>query len=131
LAVPRVKLRLWEARHALRLAPRAKDQDARIPARRHPGAATLDRSPLVGRNDVDVVLYVGESSSRWDWSLYGYPRSTNAPLAQDADSARLGAFSVAMTPPAAYENPPPDGLSSLGFLFRRSGQEVVPLVQLL
>ena len=85
LAVPRVKLRLWEARNALRLARRAREEDARFLARVHAGAATLDRSPLVGRSDVDVVLYLGESSSRWDWSLYGYPRSTNAPLSRDAD----------------------------------------------
>jgi len=131
LAVPRVKLRLWEARNAVRLARRAKDEDARFLARVHAGAAGLDRSPLVARNDVDVVLYVGESSSRWDWSLYGYPRSTNAPLARDADSTRLVAFSAAIAPRGAYEQPPPDGLSSLGFLFRQKGQEVVPLVQLL
>ena len=131
LAVPRVKLRLWEARNALRLARRAKEEDARFLAHVHAGAARLDRSPLVARGDVDVVLYLGESSSRWDWSLYGYPRSTNAPLAQDTDSARLVEFSAAMAPPSAYEQPPPDGLSSLGFLFRQRGQEVVPLVQLL
>ncbi len=131
LAVPRVKLRLWEARHALGLARRAGDEDARFLARVHAGASSLDRSALVGRSDVDVVLYLGESSSRWDWSLYGYPRSTNAPLAQDADSARLVAFSAAMAPPGAYEQPPPDGLSSLGFLFRQKGGQVAPLVQLL
>ncbi|WP_224981794.1 phosphoethanolamine transferase [Geomonas agri] len=31
-------------------------------------------------NDTDVVFILGESSSRWHWSLYGYPGNTNPRL---------------------------------------------------
>jgi sulfatase-like protein len=130
LGVPRVKLRLWEARNAWRLAHRARDDDTSFLARVHSGVATLDRSPLVHRADVDVVLYVG-ASSRWDWSLYGYPRATNAALARLATSDRFVAFTDAVAPPNVGEAPSPDGLSSLDFLTRRVGEHVVPLAHVL
>ena len=49
LGVPRVKLRLWEARNAWGLARRAREDDARFLAHVHEETPTLDRSPLVGR----------------------------------------------------------------------------------
>src|SRR6478735_9190523 len=109
----------------------AREDDARFLARVDAGAATLDRSPIAGRRDVDVVLYVGESSSRWSWSLYGYPRATNAPLVRAVATDRLVAFTDAVSPPRVGNAPLPTGLSSLGFLFRRNGEEVVPLVHVL
>jgi hypothetical protein len=131
LAVPRLRAQQWEARNAWRLAHASRDDDARFLARAHASAATLDRSPIAGRRDVDVVLYVGESSSRASWSLYGYPRATSAPLAPAVTSNRLVAFTEAVAPPTAAGAAPPYGLSSLGFLFRRDGERIVPLVQLL
>jgi glucan phosphoethanolaminetransferase (alkaline phosphatase superfamily) len=133
LAVPRLRVQQWEARNAWGLARRAGEEDARFLARVHSGVAALDRAPIAGRRDVDVVLYVGESSSRWNWSLYGYPRATNAPLARAATGNRFVAFSAAVTPMSAAHTPPPEGLSSLAFLFRfrRTGESVVPLVHVL
>jgi hypothetical protein len=131
LAVPRLRAQQWEARKAWRLTHQARKDDARFVARVHAGAATLDRSPIAGRRDVDVVLYVGESSSRWNWSLYGYPRATNAPLTRAATGDRMVALSGAVAPPGQVHIPPPVGLSSLGFLFRREGERVVPLVHVL
>ena len=131
LAVPRLRVVQWEARNAWRLATRAREEDTRFLAAVHAGAVALDRSPIAGRRDVDVVLYVGESSSRWSWSLYGYPRATNAPLARAVASDRLVALTGAVAPPAAAHAAPPYGLSSLGFLYRREGERVVPLVHVL
>ena len=131
LAVPRLRAQQWEARKAWRLTHRAREDDARFLARVRAGAATLDRSPIGGRRDVDVVLYIGESSSRWNWSLYGYPRATNAPLTRAVTGDQMVAFTGAVTPPGKVHVPPPFGLSSLGFLFRREGERVVPLVHVL
>jgi len=131
LAFPRLSAQRGEARKAWRLTHRAREDDARFVARVRAGAATLDRSPIAGRRDVNVVLYVGESSSRWDWSLYGYPRATNAPLTRAATSDRMVALTGAVVPTGAAHVPPPYGLSSLEFLFRREGERVVPLVHVL
>lgn len=42
-------------------------------------------------NPLDVVVYIGESTSRLNWSLYGYPRKTTASL--DAIKNRNGMIS--------------------------------------
>jgi hypothetical protein len=131
LALPRLRAQQWEARNAWRLTHRVREDDARFLARVHAGAAALDRAPIAGGRDVDVVLYVGESSSRWSWSLYGYPRATNAPLARAATGNQMVAFTGAVAPPAVAHVPPPYGLSSLGFLFRQERERVVPLVHVL
>jgi hypothetical protein len=130
-ALPRVRLRLSEAREAWRLADRARDDDRRLLARASAGMPTLDRTPLVARDDVRVVLIVGSSGSRWDWSLYGYPRATNAPIASAADSTRLVLFTRAEVPPSADGAPSSAGLSSLHFLYRQDGDRVVPLMHTL
>jgi len=131
LAYPRLKLLQWEARSGWRLAHDAREENARFLARVDSSAAKLDRTPIAGRRDVDVVLYIGESSSRWNWSLYGYPRATNAPLTRAVASNRLVALSAAITPLSSAHAPPAEGLSSLEFLFRRTGENVVPLVHVL
>jgi hypothetical protein len=130
-AAPRARLRLSEARGAWRAAEWAHEEDVRFLARADAGLAALDRAPLASRGDVRVVLVVGPSASRWDWSLYGYPRATNAPIAQAADSARLVLFTRAEVPPPPRGAPRRDGLSSLAFLYRLEGDRVVPLVHTL
>ncbi|HET6583113.1 MAG TPA: hypothetical protein VFG69_06695 [Nannocystaceae bacterium] len=130
-ALPRVRLRLSEARQAWRLADRARDDDRHFLARASAEIPALDRTPLVARGDVRVVLIVGSSASRWDWSLYGYPRATNAPIASAADTSRLVLFTRAEVPPSADDAPTSTGLSSLRFLYRRDGDRVVPLMHTL
>jgi hypothetical protein len=131
VAAPRARLRLSEARQAWRAAERAGDEDRGFLARADAGLAALDRTPLVAHDDVRVVLVVGPSASRWDWSLYGYPRATNAPIVKAADSARLVLFTRAEVPPPARGAQPGDGLSSLPFLYRLDGGRIVPLVHTL
>jgi hypothetical protein len=130
-ALPRTWLRLRESHGAWAAAERAHDDDRRFLARVEAGLAELDRTPLAARPDVRVVLYVGESSSRWDWSLYGYPRNTNEAIVRAVDSSRLVAFTRAEAPPPANGVRYAEGLSSLGFLYRREGDRVVPLVHTL
>lgn len=131
VAAPRLRLRVREARSALATERRARDDDRRFVAGVDAGLAALDRTPLAGRNDVDVVLYVGEATTRWNWSLYGYPRATNAGLASGLAPERLVAFTEAVASPGATARRPASGLSSLTFLYRRAEHGVVPLTHML
>jgi hypothetical protein len=130
-AMPRARLRLGEARAAWRLGERARDEDRRFFAEARADDSALDRTPLAARGDVRVVLVVGPSASRWDWSLYGYPRATNAPIERAADSSRLILFTRAEVPPPASGARAGTGLSSLSALYRRDGERLVPLVHTL
>jgi hypothetical protein len=130
LALPLVSTRAGEVRHAWLSAVRARDDDRQFVADVDAGLPRLDRSRLVSRRDVDVVLYVGESTSRWDWSLYGYPRPTAAALDSGLARNRMVAFTHALALPRSGDAPA-DGLSSLPFLYHAQGDLVVPLVQTL
>jgi glucan phosphoethanolaminetransferase (alkaline phosphatase superfamily) len=130
LAVPLVSMRAGEVRHAWLSAERARDDDRLFVDHVDTGLPRLDHSPLASRRDVDVVLYVGESTSRWDWSLYGYPRPTTAALDSGLARNRMIAFTHALALPRSGDAPA-DGLSSLPFLYQTHGDLVVPLVQTL
>lgn len=43
-------------------------------------------------NDLVVVLYIGESATRVNWSLYGYPRDTTPALRRLGDEGKLIVF---------------------------------------
>jgi hypothetical protein len=130
LAVPLLTSRAGEVRHAWLSAERARDDDRMFLAHVDAGLPRLDQSPLASRRDVDVVLYVGESTSRWDWSLYGYPRPTSAALDSGIARNRMIAFTRALALPRSGDAPA-DGLSSLPFLYHARGDVVVPLVHTL
>jgi glucan phosphoethanolaminetransferase (alkaline phosphatase superfamily) len=132
VATPRMRLRTWEARNAWATERRARDDDRRFATSIDAGLPSLDRTPLVGRNDLDVVLYIGESATRWNWRLYGYPRETNAGLASGVAPERLVVFTDAVTShDTAAARWPASGLSLLPFLYRRSVSGVVPLAHTL
>jgi hypothetical protein len=127
LAVPLVTTRAREVRHAWLSAVRARDDERNFLARVDAALAHLERTPLASRRDVDVVLYVGDATSRWNWSLYGYPRATTAALDSGLARNRMIAFTRAVAPSPSGDAPA-DGLSSLPFLFQARGDLVVPLV---
>ena len=127
VAAPRVLLRIGEARSAWRAAERAREEERRFVAQIDASLPRLDRTPLVGHRDVDVVLYVGESTTLWNWSLYGYPRATSEPIARGIDAGRMLALSgVAEAAPGGSDR------SSLpSFLYERVGSDIVPLTHVL
>jgi hypothetical protein len=52
-------------------------------------AATVPPDTLAlrqAKSGIDIVWIIGESNSRWHWSLYGYPRSTTPRLSERASS---------------------------------------------
>ena len=130
LAVPLVTTRAGEVRHAWLSAVRARDDDRIFLSRVDAGLPRLERTRLASRRNVDVVLFVGESTSRWNWSLYGYPRPTTAALDSGIARNRMIAFTRAVAP-SGTGDAPADGLSSLPFLVRARGDVLVPLVHTL
>jgi len=78
--------KVLDARQALQLIDRTPDA-AVVP----PDVAVR----RTGMGDLDVVLLIGESSTRWNWSLYGYPRQTTPRM--DAQRQRLIVFTDAIS----------------------------------
>jgi heptose-I-phosphate ethanolaminephosphotransferase len=64
---------LQQARNARDAIQQVREDERRL-------AARPSLEPRTHRRDLDVVFVLGESNSRWNWQLYGYPRKTNPVL---------------------------------------------------
>jgi hypothetical protein len=120
----------WQARDAWAREAAAHRQERQLFEEIRAGRPRIDRLRLAARPDLRVVLYLGESTTKWNWSLYGYPRLTNAPLAAHAASGRLLWLSDAVVPDAP-PGAPAEGLAALRFLYQRNGDGLVALTHVL
>jgi hypothetical protein len=126
-ATPRVLDRAREVRDAADEANRVRRAETRLLHAAASGSARLQDQPLAKRRDLTVVLYIGESATRWNWSLYGYPRQTNAPLAPHAASERFLTVGNAVSADAHPSSAPGIRVSTLSFLQRRTVRGPVSL----
>jgi hypothetical protein len=128
---PRALERIREARGAWSSAQRERMAELRLLGAASSASPTQRRSPPTHARDMTLVLYVGESATRWNWSLYGYPRQTNAPLARHAATGRLVVVPGAVSSDAHPSSAPSEHASTLGFLHRLTPGGVVSLSRLL